>query len=279
MDTLDIYCICEVPVFPISALWGSTSWCICELSVYFLSIRVYVVLQEAGSQLSGSAACTQSRGTGLCKLPVSPSSTTAVPTVMMLGEHVNDYRSSLRENNWSLLKTTAFRLWRQVFVQILGCKISLLLTISTCQLQNRQTYRRGDRQFPETVIQLPRSASNPSSVGSNNKNRTCCLSFTQREPPLIPCFYPTPTIKLIINALTNKCDLTVPSKIKHNTCKHCRTRRNMQLLEIIAQDSTTAKPANFQSWKSQIGRVEIKWDFLTVATPAVRCCVCLRGLI
>lgn len=121
LDTVDIHCICEVPIFPVSALWDSTSCCICELSVHFLCIPV--VLQEAGSQLSGSSACTQSRGTGLCKLPVSPSSTTAVPTVMMLGEHIDDYRSSLRENNWSLLKTTAFRLWRQVFVQILGKKL------------------------------------------------------------------------------------------------------------------------------------------------------------
>ena len=64
------------------------------------------MLQEAGFQLSGSAAYSQSGGTGLCKLPVRPSTATAVPTVMMMGEHIHHYGSSLRENNWSLLKTT-----------------------------------------------------------------------------------------------------------------------------------------------------------------------------
>ena len=53
-------------------------------SCVFLCVRVYVLLQEASSQLSGSPACSQSRRTGLCKLPVSPSTATAVPTVMML---------------------------------------------------------------------------------------------------------------------------------------------------------------------------------------------------
>lgn len=90
------------------------------------------MLQEAGFQLSGSAACSQSGRTGLCKLPVRPSTATAVPAVMMMGEHINHYGSSLRGNNWSLLKTKVFGLGETGVCPHLERRTPL--PIFTCQL-------------------------------------------------------------------------------------------------------------------------------------------------
>lgn len=68
--------------------------------------RVHAVLEEARLQLSACAACSQSGGTGLCKLPVSACTPTAVPTVMMMGKHIHHYGSLLKGNHLSLLKPT-----------------------------------------------------------------------------------------------------------------------------------------------------------------------------